>query len=277
MLKTFVWMTASGALLAAAVLAAALGAVRLIAGGRWWERFRLAPAAPGAVVAFVLGAAVFAPSIALLQVPLQNAVSRWVMASLATAEQAVLLLPVVLPSGLVQEPAKLAAALVAVSAAVRLLGRAGRRSPGGDLGRILGVAAGAGFGWYEASHLLSRTLEAAAGMGLGVMVLPTLERFSAVLIHMSLTGLVTGAWGARGRGAWPVLVAVALVHGLVNYTAVVLLPLAGAPLVEAGLLVTALGLTALLARGDWRGGRGSGREQRERTMRSRDHEGGESR
>ncbi len=204
----------AGAVLAAILTLVACGALAL-AGGRLRGRPGLGcPVAPG--LAFVAGAAVFAPAIALVQVPLQVLTHRWVVANLATANQAVLAIPVVLLSGLVQEPAKLLAALVGSGAARPARTRGAKETLG------VGVAAGAGFGFLEAAVILSLafradSVPAGAPAGLGV---PALERALAILFHLSSTGLALYAWRSGfGRGL-AALAGLSLYHALFNYVAV---------------------------------------------------------
>ena len=179
----------------------------------------------GGLVSFGAAALLFPPALALVQVPLQSALGRWTMANLATANQAILMLPVVLASGLVQEPVKLLSALAGIVPA----GLA-RRSDGGPAALILwravvvGAAAGAGFGGFEAAVVLSPALGTGLAATGGVFALApaVIERFSAIIFHLATAGLVTFAWSRSvGRGL-TALGALILVHGLLNYFALLI-------------------------------------------------------
>ncbi len=102
MLRT---LTASGVITGAALAVAAL--ILFLALGR--QRLTRTQVA-GGVLGFALGAALFAPSIAEVQVPLQSLATRWAMGHLATANSLLLSIPAILLTGIVQEPAKLLAA-----------------------------------------------------------------------------------------------------------------------------------------------------------------------
>jgi hypothetical protein len=243
----------------------------LLAAVRPALRTTVAPSPPrwlvlGGGLSFLVAAAVFSPAITVAQMPLQAALNRWMMANLATADQAVLLLPAVLMSGLVQEPVKLLASLAGTAPA----GLAGKAvvSQGGGAGPAigflaiwravaLGAAAGAGFGGIEAALLLSPVFGAgplpAAGGGL-LVAAAIVERFSAIMFHVSTTGMAAYAWTfGPGRGL-AALGALSLIHGLFNYFAVlvrasgpwaIVIPEAFYASVSAGLLVY---LVALLRR-----------------------------
>jgi hypothetical protein len=221
----------------------------------------------GGGISFLVAAAAFSPAITVVQMPLQAALNRWMMANLATANQAVLLLPAILMSGLVQEPVKLLAALAGTTPA----GLAGRAvvSQGGGAGPAtvslaiwravaLGAAAGAGFGGIEAALFLSPVFGAQGSplaVGGGLLVAAAIvERFSAIMFHVSTTGMAAYAW-TRGPGrGLATLGILSLIHGLYNYFAVlvrapgpwaIVIPQAFYASVSAGLLVY---LVALLRR-----------------------------
>jgi len=227
-------------------------------------RATVAPSPPrwlvlGGGISFLVAAAVFSPVITVVQMPLQAALNRWMMANLATADQAVLLLPAVLLSGLVQEPVKLLASLVGTAPA----GLAGKAvvSQGGGAGPAigflaiwravaLGAVAGAGFGGIEAALFLSPVFGAAGPLpaaGGGLLVAAAIvERFSAIMFHVSATGMAAYAWTfGPGRGL-VALGALSLIHGLFNYFAflvrapgpwAIIIPEAFYASVSAGLLV----------------------------------------
>ncbi len=140
-------------------------------------------------VALAAGAAVFAPVIAWIQVPLQNWAVRWAVGNLATADQRLWSIPAMLLSGLVQEPAKLVAALAGAAACAVVL----RRPSRAGVALFLGAAAGAGFGGIEAAAAISSAVRTMAPFqAFPLMVLG--ERASAVLFHVASAGLATFAW-----------------------------------------------------------------------------------
>jgi RsiW-degrading membrane proteinase PrsW (M82 family) len=168
---------------------------------------------------FILGAAVFAPCIAWVQAPLQSWVNSLMVNGLGQDEVAghifLLAVPVILISGLVQEGAKMIPTV--------LYWLNNERSLDPKLGLTMGAMAGAGFGILEAQWIhnliLSSgwTMQAAQAAGfLGFAGF--WERFFTVGFHIAL-GALTG-WGlARGWG-WQMYLVAALIHSLVNYTAI---------------------------------------------------------
>lgn len=251
------------------VFAILLGAVRPAL------RATAAPSPPrwlvlGGGLSFLVAAAAFFPAITVVQMPLQAALNRWMMANLATADQAVLLLPAVLMSGLVQEPVKLLASLAGAAPAGLVAKAVVSQGEGADpaAGSLaiwravaLGAAAGAGFGGIEAALVLSPVFGAqgsllAAGGGLLVAV-AIVERFFAILFHMSVTGMAAYAWTfGPGRGL-AALGALSLIHGLFNYFAVlvrapgpwaIVIPQAFYASVATGLLVYLVSLLRREAR-----------------------------
>jgi len=209
----------------------------LLAAVRPALRATVAPSPPrwlvlGGGISFLVAAAVFSPAITVVQMPLQAALNRWMTANLATADQAVLLLPAILMSGLVQEPVKLLASLagtapagLAVKAVVSQGGGAGPAAVSLAIWRAvaLGAAAGAGFGGIEAALFLSPVLGAQGPLpvaGGGLLVAAAIaERFFVIIFHVSVTGMAAYAWTfGPGRGL-AALGALSLVHGLFNYLA----------------------------------------------------------
>ncbi len=172
---------------------------------------------PARPVALVVGALAFVPSILVVQVPLQQAVTRWAMANLATASPLVTLLPAVLLSGLVQEPVKALAAGMARGVAARspVVGRgtaAGLRS-----WTAVGLFAGAGYGAAEAWLALSLTLTT-PGVAVPHAAAAVAERVAALGFHTAATGLALLWWARRGpRGGLMALALLSLYHGLLNY------------------------------------------------------------
>jgi len=223
------------------------------------ESSRYPPAWVGVGVAFMAGTVLFVPVISWIQVPLQQVVQGWVVATLATADQAVLALPTALLSGVVQEPAKLLAAMLGLMIGRRWqpwrCGRLDRVTPE-PIGNALlyGAAAGAGLGAFEAAILLSISLVVAPVAGLGAVAPAFVERVFAIVFHASLTGLVVYAW--LRRRVWLGLTAAIFVHGANNYIVLVLaarLGLSGIWVIEAVAAVVALAsgtaLVSLVRRG----------------------------
>ncbi|MCR4401393.1 MAG: hypothetical protein NUW12_01225 [Firmicutes bacterium] len=184
----------------------------------------------GGALGFALGAALFAPSIAEVQVPLQSLATRWAMANLATANTVVLYTPAILLTGIVQEPAKLLAAGLGVWAV-----RSGKRAAA----PMLGAIAGAGYGGMEAAVILSYAL-AVAPSG-SFPWLAAVERASAVVFHLSLPGIVM-FWWTRGaaRGLVSLLGAV-LAHIALDFLPV----LFAAGMVGLAFVETVVGMISL--------------------------------
>ncbi|RJQ08079.1 MAG: hypothetical protein C4551_05935 [Bacillota bacterium] len=177
----------------------------------------------GIALAALTGLAAFPLSIALVQVPLQAAVTRWAMLNLATTSPYVLYAPAVLVSGLVQEPAKLVAALTGR--------RAAAARPDGPALLVFGAAAGAAFGGIEAAWILSEAIATAGSPGhvlqagvasstLALIAPAAVERVFAVLFHISSAALAAYGWGLGPVKGLAALGAMALVHAAVNYGAV---------------------------------------------------------
>jgi hypothetical protein len=196
------------------ILALLLGVfwLTLVTRTGWWRQFAVWPA-------LILGAAVFAPSIAWVQSPLQYTTGDLLVKALGAASlRANLLLagiPQVLESGLVQEAAKLLV-IVVLLLALRL--RGGRLV-------LVGAAVGAAFGAFEAAWTFG--LMFASGWTtdtfqlLGPMAfVGFVERFFAVAFHAA-SGTILGYGLQRGRAGWYYGLA-ALLHGLVNYVAILM-------------------------------------------------------
>ncbi len=200
--------------------------------------------AVGPGVALVAGAALTTLGMCYVQVPLQAAVERWMMSSLATANQAVLALPVILVSGLVQEPLKfLGAALgLAVGAPPKPATTAAAKAV------LFGALAGVGFGGFEAAVILSaaHSTVVAAGLGFGAMTLALVERVLAVLFHLSATGIVVWAWARSVKAGLWTLVGMVVLHGLMNYAGIMGGASGGAVLAEGMVALTGIGLFILL-------------------------------
>ena len=222
-------------------------------------RVSFARLALGSSAVFLIAATLFPAVIVLVQIPLQTALGRWVMAGVATANQAVLALPVILLSGFVQEPAKLLVALAGIlPAGLGLAGPAGLgfaapagRAPAERLRRkavrraiLLGAVAGAGFGAFEAAFFLSQVFATAGAMApgldrLGAAAPAVIERVSAVLFHLSLTGIAVYFWTFGPVKGLAALGGVSLIHGLVNYVAVLAAGLSGSVATTEALVAAA--------------------------------------
>ncbi len=130
-------------------------------------------------------------------------------------------IPQILLTGLVQEGSKLVPVVV-------YWWRSGKNIDP-KLGLAIGAVAGAGFGIFEAQGLLSGWTWAAVQTG-GFMALiysGFWERFFVVAAHTAFSALA-GYGLARGRG-WQFYLIASVLHGLLNYSVVLLL---------AGLLTT---------------------------------------
>ncbi|MEW6104963.1 MAG: hypothetical protein AB1563_01155 [Bacillota bacterium] len=238
MLRT---LTASGVVVGAALAVAAL-VLFLTLGRQRLTRTQVA----GGVLGFALGAALFAPSIAEIQVPLQSLATRWAMGHLSTANSLVLSIPAILLTGIVQEPAKLLAAGLGMWTVTR-----GRRRAAPTFGAL----AGAGYGGMEAAVILSHAL---AMMPSKVFPwLATVERAGAIIFHLSLPGIVMFSW-TRGaaRGLLGLLGAV-LAHAALDSLPVLLgMGLVGVAAAEVVVGILSLALFVyliLLVRGARRG------------------------
>jgi len=125
--------------------------------------------------------------------------------------------PQILLSGLVQEGSKLVPVVI-------WWWRAGRNIDP-KVGLVIGAVAGAGLGVFEAVWVHNTIFGAgwswAAVQAGGVMALaPFWERFFAVAFHIAVSGLA-GYGLARGWG-WQFYLLAAFLHGLLNYSIVLL-------------------------------------------------------
>lgn len=174
---------------------------------------------PRAWLAVVVAAVLFSPSISLIQVPIQQALSAfWVAMIGIPAIKANLILvglPSVFVSGLVQETVKLLIAMLGL----RLLGeRRGWRS-----GLAIGAASGAGYGGFEAFWIFNIVF--GAGWSLATVqlagfqaLLPFFERFATVPFHIGAAAL-SGYGYATGR-PWRFLLLAICLHTLANWSAI---------------------------------------------------------
>lgn len=206
---------ADGAVLALAVTLVGYALFWLIVGGRrragrWSD---LTPfAGLGVMVAALAGIIIFDPSITLAQEPLQEAADRWMRTTFGGGSRYLLAIPAILVTGLVQEPAKVVAALLGLVVAGRGAGSPARRAV------WFGAVAGAAYGGVEAAVFLSRMIAQAPELTLATLGAPVLERFLAVLFHLATPAIVVLRWAQVGaKGGIGALVAVALVHAVMEY------------------------------------------------------------
>jgi len=168
---------------------------------------------------FLAGALIFGPSIVLVQLPLQRAVSYYLvdLVGLEAYQRDIIFLsiPAVILSGVVQEAAKL------IPIIVYWLIRKRELVPRFSLG--IGALAGAGYGVFEAYWLLSEIF--AAGFSLswlsafGLIALAGFwERFFTIAFH-SASGAVLG-WGLAKRKGWLFYLLTTFWHFILNYTVV---------------------------------------------------------
>ncbi len=184
----------------------------LVTWSSWWRRLVVWPA-------LLLGAAVFSPSIAWVQVPLQYVTGAALVQAFGQASlQANLLLagiPQILESGLVQAAAKL---LVILLLFLILRVRGGRLV-------LVGAAVGASFGAFEAAWTFGLILasgwtpDTAQLLG-SLAFIGFVERFFAVAFHTA-SGTLLGYGVLRGRAGLYYILAAAL-HSVANYAAILL-------------------------------------------------------
>ena len=175
---------------------------------------RLSSPAPWIIL--LVGALLFAPSIAWIQAPLQDLIGTRIIGSLGIVvyQKSILWagIPVVLISGLVQEGAKLLP--------VSVFWWFKRKKVDPLFGLSLGAMAGAGFGVFEAQWLLNSVF--ASGWSLTAFqlygflgIVAFVERFFTVAFHTASAALA--GWGlSRGKG-WQFYLLSSFLHFLVNY------------------------------------------------------------
>jgi len=159
--------------------------------------------------------------IAFIQVPLKNWTDQLMLIfwSEKTLQNTLLIagIPTVLISGLVQEGAKLLPVI--------LFWWLIKRRMDAQTGLIAGAVAGAGFGIFEATWVHNTifnagwTLQFVANNG-PLALLGFWERFFAVGFHIAVSALA-GYGLARGRG-WQFYLLASLLHGVMNYSVVLL-------------------------------------------------------
>jgi hypothetical protein len=174
---------------------------------------------PGPWLVLIAGAALFAPGIAWIQVPLQtlvgNAMIRWL--GILTYQNQIFFtgIPVVLLSGLVQEGAKLLP--------VSVHWWSHRRELTPRFALTLGAMSGVGFGILESQWVLNsifasgwsfETFQVYGFLGIAGFW----ERFFTIAFHTSSAALA--GWGlSRGYG-WQFYLLVSFLHFLLNYTVI---------------------------------------------------------
>lgn len=150
-------------------------------------------------VAFFLGAALYLPSLTLLQTPWQRAASHGMAAVLPTAPPLLLAIVPVLVSALVQEPAKLLCTVGAWRLAP--LVRALPTDP-----TLLGILVGAGYGAMEVLVLLSAAFAAASThpeLGPATIAIPVAATTFTLVFQAAATGLVARVWARiPATGVW---------------------------------------------------------------------------
>ena len=156
-------------------------------------------------------------AIAFVQIPLQNwyvdAINHfWASADLSSW-YLYIAFPLVLLSGLVQEAAKLVPTL--------FWWWRSKRSLTPKMGLIIGAVSGAGFGVFEAIWVHNQIF--VNGVSWSVVdnyALGLWERIFAVAFHIAASAL-TG-WGIAKRKGWLFYVIAAFLHGIVNYSVILI-------------------------------------------------------
>jgi RsiW-degrading membrane proteinase PrsW (M82 family) len=170
---------------------------------------------------FIIGAAVFAPCIAWIQIPLQSGVSNLLISCFGqdSITDHILLasIPGILLSGIVQEGAKMIPTVI--------YWVANRRRIYPVLGLTMGAMAGAGFGILEAQWIhnliLSYGWTTQSALSTGFLGFTGFwERFFTISFHISL-GALTGYGLARGWG-WQFYLLAAGIHAMMNYNVILL-------------------------------------------------------
>ncbi|MEW6546645.1 MAG: hypothetical protein AB1446_06995 [Bacillota bacterium] len=171
--------------------------------------------------AFLLGTALFLPGMALVQVPLLQAVSRWQAGLLPDADPLVLSILPVLLSGLVHEPVKLAGVVAALRLSSWLDACRTSLSPG--RGPVLGTLVGAGYAAMQAAWLLSvafSTISTHRQLGLLSLAVPVWERVTAAFYHAGSAAVLAWAWTRSPAAALTILGISVGLHALLSYTQV---------------------------------------------------------
>jgi RsiW-degrading membrane proteinase PrsW (M82 family) len=174
---------------------------------------------PAVWLTVAVAALLFAPSIALVQVPVQQALSAfWVAAIGVPAIQSNLVLvglPSVFVAGAVQETVKLLIAMLGL----RVLGEVRGRLNG----LALGAASGAGYGGFEAFWVFNTVFAtgfswATVQLAGPAALLGFYERLVSVPFHVGAASISTYGY-ATGR-TWRFLLAAILLHTLTDWLVV---------------------------------------------------------
>ncbi len=156
-------------------------------------------------------------AVAFVQIPLQywyvDAIKHFWGSADISSWYLLIAFPLVLLSGLVQEAAKLVPTL--------FIWWRSKRSLTPKMGLIIGAVSGAGFGVFEAIWVhnqifvngISRAVVSDYALGLW-------ERIFAVAFHIAASAL-TG-WGIAKRKGWLFYVIAAFLHGIVNYSVILI-------------------------------------------------------
>lgn len=190
---------------------------------------------PHLLYVFIGSFLLFGPSIAFIQIPLQNAVNVlffniW---EFPASRMNLLLFGIlyVLVAGFVQEGFKFLPVLF-------LNKRAEYVSVDDRVNA--GIISGAGYGVFEAIWVLSQVF----GYGF-TSVLPFWERFITVPFHMAATGMA--AYGLGKKSWWQLFVFASILHALVDYSAVLvnvsLLSAVGAEVYLSIITIGTIGIT----------------------------------
>jgi hypothetical protein len=208
-------------------------------------------------VVFVAGALLFPPSIAWVQVPIQQAINSLYVRTvpMETLQHYLLLVgvPVVFLAGLVQEVVKVADAVTGLYLV--------RARHSAQAGLALGAAAGAGYGAAEAFWVFNQVFAsgftwATVQLGGVAALLPFVERFFTVMFHTGVVSLP--AYGYATGRPWRYLLLAIGLHTLNDYLVILLqakllntngLEMATA-LISVGTLSAALWLRARLRSSD---------------------------
>jgi len=171
---------------------------------------------PWSWLILVVGALLFSPLLAWVQIPFQNLIGDWLVSffGVETFETWLFLMavPLILLSGLIQEGAKLVPVVV-------YWWRKGRNIDP-KLGLSIGAMVGVGFGIFEAQFFHNGIFASGWSWGLvelyGVMALAGFwERFFTIAFHTAASALA--GWGLAKGWGWQFYLLVSFFHFLLNY------------------------------------------------------------